>query len=70
MPSEISNGLVHDMPADLACALTAEDITSLWEDLTPIARNEFICRVEDAKQHKTRLKCIDRTVEELAAGKK
>lgn len=69
--SRISGGLVHEMPADLANTLRQEKETlPLWENLTPIARNEFICWVEDAKQEKTRAKRINRTVEELLEGKK
>jgi Bacteriocin-protection, YdeI or OmpD-Associated len=71
MIKKISGGLVHEMPADLAAALTAaENIFANWEALTPIGRNEFICWVEDAKQEKTRAKRISRTVEELLEGQK
>jgi Bacteriocin-protection, YdeI or OmpD-Associated len=71
MAGKISDGLVHTVPPDLKQALTAtREIADLWEDLTPIARNEFICRVEDAKREKTRVSRISRTVEELLEGKK
>ena len=71
MTNVISGGLVHELPADLRGALTqAKEITGLWENLTPIARNEFICWVEDAKQEKTRERRIRRTTEELLEGKK
>jgi len=46
------------------------EIISLWEELTPIARNEFLCWIKDAKQEKTRLKRIKQTVEELLEGKR
>ena len=39
-----------------------------WKDITPLARNEFICWVEDAKQEKTRERRIRRTQEELEEG--
>jgi len=69
--SEIAGGLVHEMPEDLATALRVEaEVLSLWQSLTPIGRNEFICWVEDAKQEKTRAKRIHRAVEELLEGKK
>ena len=62
---------MHELPADLAKALNeAKETGSLWESLTPIARNEFICWVEDAKQEQTRLRRIHRTVEELLEGQK
>ena len=44
-------GVVHALPADLREARIA-NATALeaWRDITPLARNEFICWVEDAKQ--------------------
>jgi hypothetical protein len=67
----ISGGLIHTVPTDLLKALTKTDeITRLWENITPIARNEFICWVGDAKQEKTRERRIRRTVEELLEGQK
>lgn len=67
----IPGGLVHELPADLAKALTdTKAMTSLWHGLTPTARNEFICWVEYAKQEKTRARRIERTVQELLEGQK
>ena len=71
MKTKLSGGLVHEMPADLANALIEKkETTSLWENLTPVARNEFICWVDNAKQEKTRMRRISRTVEELLEGQK
>jgi hypothetical protein len=71
MTKNLSAGLVHDIPDDLLDALIeTNEITSLWENLTPIGRNEFICWVEDAKQDETREKRIRRTVEALVEGRK
>ena len=71
MRKKIAGGLVHELPVDLVIALTeTKEITSLWENLTSIARNEFICWVEDAKQAKTRVRRIKRTIEELLEGQK
>ena len=68
---EISEGTAHKMPADLRAALTADPkVRALWEDITPLARNEFICWVEDAKQAETRERRIKRTCEELLEGKR
>ena len=59
------------MPADLRAALSANDAAlTAWNDITPLARNEFICWVEDAKQEKTRAKRIKRAVVELLEGQK
>lgn len=65
----ISEGTAHKMPADLKKALVSDKkVLSLWEDITPLARNEFICWVEDAKQQKTRERRIKRSCEELLDG--
>lgn len=67
----ISGGTAHKMPADLKKALLSDkEVLVLWEDITPLARNEFICWVEDAKQQKTRERRIARTCEELLEGKR
>jgi hypothetical protein len=66
----LSGGLVHDLPVDLAEALTEKVLIDTWEALSAIGRNEFICWVEDAKQQKTRAKRIVRATEELQEGKR
>jgi uncharacterized protein YdeI (YjbR/CyaY-like superfamily) len=65
----ISGGVVHELPKDLREALAA-NATALdrWNDITPLARNEFICWVEEAKQQTTRERRIRRTQEELEEG--
>ncbi|MDI9314343.1 MAG: YdeI/OmpD-associated family protein [Hydrotalea sp.] len=69
MAKEIS--LPHKMPKDLQAALLADAQTKiLWDDITPLARNEFICWVEDAKKPETRARRIRRTCEELLEGKR
>jgi uncharacterized protein YdeI (YjbR/CyaY-like superfamily) len=71
MSTQVSGGVVHDLPADLCKALAANGTAlQLWNDITPLARNEFICWVEDAKQEKTRQRRIRRTQEELEEGKR
>jgi hypothetical protein len=64
-------GTVHEAGDDLEAAIRSDpDILALWESLTPLSRNEFICWVEDAKQAKTRQRRIELTREELLEGKK
>lgn len=71
MASAFSHGTVHQAGDDLQAAVRADpEILALWENLTPLGRNEFICWVEDAKQPATRQRRIRRTCEELAEGKK
>jgi uncharacterized protein YdeI (YjbR/CyaY-like superfamily) len=65
----LPGGVVHELPADLSDELaTSEAALAAWQDITPLARNEFICWVEDAKQQKTRERRIRRTREELEEG--
>ena len=63
--------LPHKMPADLQRELaTFPKAKEAWEDITPLARNEFICWILDAKKAETRNHRIERTVTELMEGKR
>ena len=65
----VPGGVVHRLPRDLRTALLANPtVLEAWNDITPLARNEFICWVEDAKQAATRERRIRRTQEELDEG--
>jgi uncharacterized protein YdeI (YjbR/CyaY-like superfamily) len=67
----VPGGAVHELPADLRKALMANPpALDAWRDITPLARNEFICWVEDAKQEMTRERRIRRTQEELEEGQR
>jgi hypothetical protein len=49
----ISSGVVHEVPVDLKKALTSDpQALTAWEDLTPLARNEWICWIESSKKQK------------------
>lgn len=63
---------VHTTPKDLRDAIAAASlkVQALWKDITPLARNEFVCWVESAKQEETRKRRIKRTIEELLEGKR
>ncbi len=65
----LPGGVVHELPDDLRDGLLGSTAAlAAWHDITPLARNEFICWVEDAKQQKTRERRIRRTGEELEEG--
>ena len=65
----VPGGVVHELPSDLREALVASAGTlAAWNDITPLARNEVICWVEDAKKEETRERRIRRTREELDEG--
>ncbi len=67
----LSGGTIHDIPDDLRQILTADDMaTAAWEDITPLARNEWICWIESAKKNDTRQKRMTQARENLADGKR
>lgn len=67
----LPDGVVHHLPVDLREALADSAVASrAWMDITPLARNEFICWVEDAKREATRARRVGRTVQELENGQR
>lgn len=68
---KLSEGVVHSLPEDVARQLQEHNVCiNAWESLTPLARNEWICWVEDAKKSATRQKRICRLLDDLKAGKR
>src|SRR5947209_8324596 len=69
--NEISGGVFHELPEDLLKAL-ASDAKALaaWEDLTPLARNEWICWTISVKKAETRKEHAERLVKRLKEGKR
>ena len=66
---QVSGGVVHDLPEDLRKALAADaEALAKWEDITPLARNEWICWTVYVKQQKTRDEHVARVVSELKEG--
>ena len=71
LKKEISDGVVHKVPADLREALNSDKAAlAAWNDLTHLGRNEFICLIEDAKQIETRNRRLKRTYKEIKEGKR
>lgn len=69
--SHISAGVVHALPADLRDRLVSDAAAlAKWEDITPLARNEWICWIESVKRPETRRAHVERTCSELKAGKR
>lgn len=69
--NDFPQGTVHEAGEDFEASLRADPaLFALWESLTPLGRNEFICWVDDAKQPATRQRRIKRTRAELLEGKK
>ena len=66
---DISSGTVHEVPADLREALTSDaEALAAWEDLTPLARNEWICWAISVKKPETRGQHVERVRTELKEG--
>ncbi len=71
MKQQISKGTVHTIPSDLGKALSADKkALAVWEELTPLGRNEWICWVTFVKQEATRINHIKRLVTEIKQGKR
>ena len=69
--SALPGGVVHDLPEDFQAALTLDaGAVSTWLDITPLARNEWICWIESAKKPETRRKRIAWGCSNLHDGKR
>jgi uncharacterized protein YdeI (YjbR/CyaY-like superfamily) len=67
----VPGGVVHDLPGDLKAALEGDAAAlATWHDITPLARNEWICWITSAKKSETRAKRIDWGRESLSEGKR
>lgn len=68
---EILGGVVHELPKDMENSITANpEVLELWNGLTPLARNEWICWTTIVKKPETRLEHIVRLSEDLLKGKR
>lgn len=71
MKETIAGGVIHDLPADLREALGSDPAAlATWQDITPLARNEWICWIESAKKADTRSKRIAWGCSSLGEGKR
>ena len=68
--SDFLGGTVHDKtPDDFKAAIQANKVaTKLWQDITPLARNEWICWVTDGKLAETRVKRIRVGISKMNGG--
>lgn len=71
MVKAIADGVVHKLPPDLRKSLSSDPkALATWQDITPLARNEWICWISSAKQAETRERRIKWGSEQLSAGKR
>lgn len=69
--TNIASGVVHRVPKDLKDTLMlAPKVPCIWNSLTPLFRNEWICWVTIVKKTKTRRDHIDRLKKDLLTGKR
>ncbi|HRH24163.1 MAG TPA: YdeI/OmpD-associated family protein [Candidatus Paceibacterota bacterium] len=60
---------VHTLPADFRKAIQAsKPAYAVWEDITPLARNEWICWVTSGAKAETRGIRITKAVSKLKGG--
>jgi uncharacterized protein YdeI (YjbR/CyaY-like superfamily) len=68
---EILSGTIHELPVDLEQTLISNpDVLERRNSLTPLARNEWICRVTIVKKEETRLEHLQHLCEDLRNGKR
>lgn len=66
LDTKMAAGMAHKIPEDLKKKLnSSKESISIWNSLTPKAKNEFLCWVTSAKKPETRTRRIKRTWEEL-----
>ncbi len=69
--TRISGGTAHTIPSDIKKALTSNKVAlEIWEDLTPLARNEWICWTTFVKRAETRKDHVKRLINEIKEGKR
>lgn len=68
---KILGGILHSLPEDIKKSLSFDSkLIDLWNHLTPIQRNEWICWITIVKQPATRVKRLERMIVELKEGKR
>ncbi len=65
----VTSTAVHTVPADLRKALLATPkALSVWNDVTPLARSEWVCWVTSGKKQETRNLRIEKALSKLKGG--
>ena len=71
MNMSVLSGIFHEIADDMKIVLSADsELLFIWNNLTPIQRNEWICWVTFVKKEETRADHILRMIEELKEGKR
>ena len=60
---------MHKIPADFRKVIESDPkVKSLWSDITPLARNEWICWIDSAKKDETRIRRIAVGLDKMRKG--
>lgn len=66
---KVLSGSVHALPADVKAALLASPkALALWQDITPLARSEWICWIISGKKVETRGIRIKKALSKMHGG--
>ena len=66
---ELAGGTIHSLPDDFRTAiLETPKALAVWEDITPLARNEWICWVISGKKAETRGIRITKALSKMSGG--
>lgn len=69
---QIEGGTVHDVVPDFLVDMLNSDSEALstWQDITPLARNEWICLAITGKSEETKLRRLSRIKNQLHRGQR
>ncbi len=60
---------IHNLPKDLKSAINSTPTAQkVWDSITPLARNEWICWVTSGKKAETRNIRIEKAISKLKGG--
>jgi uncharacterized protein YdeI (YjbR/CyaY-like superfamily) len=67
----LKSGVVHNVSKPIRERLLVSDKAIFaWHDITPLARNEWLCWVTSAKLAETKSRRLDRMIHDLELGKR
>lgn len=65
----IPGGSIHALPSDFRAGIgTAPRVLALWQEITPLARSEWICWVTSGKKAETRGIRIEKALSKMRGG--
>jgi uncharacterized protein YdeI (YjbR/CyaY-like superfamily) len=66
---QLPSGTIHPLPKDFRDSISTDPkVMALWQDITPLARNEWICWVTSGKKEETRGIRIKKALSKMRGG--